>query len=180
MPALPRRLAISLGSVAVATALTWVLWPHVQPSSTPLFFIAVMASSLYGGVIAGLLATTASTAMIALLFMPPRFSFDIGTGDFFRLVVFGGAALLTNSIGAERRNAQAQQQRLIDELREANARIKTLSDVLPLCPHCKRVRASEARWQSLEEYLDEAPDLRVSHALCPQCARRVYPEFHTH
>ena len=175
-----RQAVLPFGLVAAAAALTWVLWPYVQPSSTPLFFVAVMAASRYGGIVAGLVTTILSTAAIALLFMPPVFSFDIGSDDGFRLVVFGGVALLTNSMAAERRRAQAQQRRLIDELREANARITTLSEVLPMCPHCKRVRSTDTKWQTLESYLDEAPDLRLSHALCPQCARQVYPEFHTH
>ena len=135
-----REAVIPLGSVALATVLTWLLWAYVQPSSTPLFFLAVMASAVYGGAVAGLIATVVSTVVIALLFMPPLFSFDIGSDDAFRLVVFGGVALLTNSMAAERRRAEAQQQRLIDELLEANARITTLSDMLPVCPHCKRVR----------------------------------------
>ena len=94
--------------------------------------------------------------------------------------MFGGVALLMNSMAAERKRAAGQQQRLIDELRDANARITTLSDMIPICPHCKRVRTSGSGWTSLQAYLDEAPDLRISHALCPQCARSVYPEFHTH
>jgi K+-sensing histidine kinase KdpD len=180
MTAPVRQALIPLGSISLATGLTWLLWPYVQPSSTPLFFVAVMASAVYGGVVAGLIATVVSTTVIALLFMPPLYSFNIGSDDAFRLVVFGGVALLTNSIVAERRRAEAKQQRLIDELREANARITTLSDMLPVCPHCKRVRTTETSWQTLESYLDEAPDLRMSHALCPQCARQAYPEFHTH
>jgi K+-sensing histidine kinase KdpD len=177
MAALLRRLGIPLGSVAVATTLTWVLWLYVQPSSTPLFFIAVMASSLYGGVLAGAIATCASTAAIAYLFMEPRFSFDIGPDDAFRLIMFGVVALMTNSMAAERRRVGAQQRALIAELQDANARIRTLSDLLPVCPHCKRVRTTDTTWQPLERYLEDAPDLRVSHALCPQCARTVYPEF---
>jgi K+-sensing histidine kinase KdpD len=172
-----RQLVIPLGSVGVATGLTWLLWPYIQPSSTPLFFIAIMASSIYGGRLAGLTSTCLSTAVIAFLFMSPRFSFKIGTDDAFRLIVFGVVAVLTNSIAAERKRAEQQQQRLIDELRNANARIQTLSDLLPICPHCKRVRTHD-RWTPLQIYLDEAPDLRVSHALCPDCSAQIYPEFH--
>jgi K+-sensing histidine kinase KdpD len=172
-----RQIAIPLGLAALATGLNLVLWPYVSPSSTPLFFIAVMVSSLYGGVVAGLLATLLSTGVIAYLFMEPRYSFNIGADDAFRLIMFAIVALMTNSIAAQRRRVEAEQQRLIEELREANERIRTLSDMLPICPHCKRVRTTETKWQSLETYLDDAPDLRVSHALCPQCARRVYPEF---
>jgi K+-sensing histidine kinase KdpD len=91
-----RQAVLPFGLVAAAAALTWVLWPYVQPSSTPLFFVAVMAASLYGGIVAGLITMILSTAAIALLFMPPVFSFDIGSDDAFRLVVFGGVALLTN------------------------------------------------------------------------------------
>jgi K+-sensing histidine kinase KdpD len=136
-----------------------------------------MVSSLYGGVLAGLIATITSTTAITYFFMEPQFSFDIGPDDAFRLIIFGVVALMTNSIGAERRRVEAQQRALIAELREANVRIKTLSDVLPICPHCKRVRSTETKWQPLERYLEEAPDLRVSHALCPQCARTVYPRI---
>jgi K+-sensing histidine kinase KdpD len=66
-----RQAMIPLGSIALATVLTWVLWPYVQPSSTPLFFVAVMASALYGGVVAGLMTTILSTAVIAVLFAGP-------------------------------------------------------------------------------------------------------------
>ena len=169
--------ALPFGSVAAATALTWVLWPYVQPSATPLFFLAVMTSALYGGVVAGSVATAAATASIAFWFMVPALSFGIGSDDAFRLVAFGAVAVLTNSIAAARNRAQEQQHQLIADLRAANARIQTLSDLLPLCPHCKRVRTTDAGWTSLQQYLDEAPNLRVTHALCPDCATREYPEF---
>jgi K+-sensing histidine kinase KdpD len=172
-----RRFGIPLGLVAAATSLTWLLWAQIRPSSSPLFFVAVMASSLYGGVIAGLTATCLSTAAIAYLFMEPRISLDIGPDDAFRLIIFAVVALMTNSIAADRRRVEAQQRQLIAELQEANARVQTLSDLLPVCPHCKRVRTADTHWQPLERYLEDAPDLRISHALCPQCARRVYPEF---
>ena len=169
--------ALPLGSVAVATALTSALWRYIQPSATPLFFLAVMTSALYGGVAAGWITTVASTASIAFWFMAPTHSFNVGTDDGFRLVAFGAVAVLTNSIAAARNRAQEQQRRLIEELREANARIQTLSDLLPICPHCKRVRTADAEWKPLQRYLDEAPNLRVTHALCADCATREYPEF---
>jgi K+-sensing histidine kinase KdpD len=174
----PLLALLPVGSVGTAAGLTWLMWPFIQPSSSPLFFVAVMASSIYGGMLAGLSATVLSTAAIAFLFMPPQFSFNVGSDDAFRLIVFGVVALLANSIAAERRSAQLQQQRLIDDLRLANQRIQTLSDLLPICPHCKRVRTAEASWAPIERYLDEAPDLRVSHAICPDCSLREYPEFH--
>ena len=114
----------------------------------------------------------------AFFFMGPQYSFDIGSDDVFRLSVFAVVALLTNSIAAQRKHAEDAQHRLIAELREANARVQTLSEQLPICPYCKRVRGSETTWLPLDRYLDEAPDLRLSHALWPDCSAHVHPEFH--
>jgi hypothetical protein len=104
----------------------------------------------------------------------------VNSGDVFRLVVFGSVALLTNSIAAERNKNEAAQRRLVEELRAANARIRTLSDMLPVCPDCKRVRVgdSDEGWKTVESYLAETPELQISHALCPDCSARHFPEFH--
>jgi K+-sensing histidine kinase KdpD len=171
-----RRALLPIVTTAAATVVTLWLWPYVQPSVSPLFFLAVMVSSVYGGMFAGLFATLLSGASTAFFFMAPEMSLRIDTGDIFRLVVFGSVALLTNSIAAERNRTQAEQRRLVGELREANARIRTLSDLLPMCPDCKRVRVS-SEWKSVERYLAETPDLQVSHALCSDCAARHFPEF---
>ena len=51
---LARRIAIPLAAVGLAASLTWVLWPYIRPTVSPLFFVAVVASSMYGGLSAGL------------------------------------------------------------------------------------------------------------------------------
>ncbi|MCG6895245.1 MAG: hypothetical protein LJE65_16710 [Desulfobacteraceae bacterium] len=69
-------------------------------------------------------------------------------------------------------------ERLIDELKGALASIKTLSGMLPICSHCKKIRDHSGRWNRLEEYLGRHADAQFSHGLCPQCARRLYPELY--
>ena len=66
------------------------------------------------------------------------------------------------------------------ELQTANTRIRTLSDMLPICPDCRRVRVgtSTQEWKTVETYLAETPELQLSHALCPECSVRHFPEFH--
>jgi K+-sensing histidine kinase KdpD len=173
-----RRIALPIGATGLATLATWFLWPYIQPSASPLFFLAVMISSVYGGVIAGLVATIASGVATAYFFMAPPMSLKIRSGDIFQLLVFGTVAVLTNSIAAERNRTQAEQRRLVEELRSANARIRTLGDLLPVCPDCKRVRVRESEWKSVERYLAETPELQITHALCPECSARHFPEFH--
>jgi K+-sensing histidine kinase KdpD len=174
-----RRFVLPVAASAAATAVTWALWPYIRPSASPLFFLAIMAASVYGGILAGLIATVLAGTATAYLFMTPQFSMDIDSGDIFRLLVFGSVALLTNSIAAERNRTEQEQRRLVEELRTANARIRTLSDMLPVCPDCRRVRVgdSDTAWKTVESYLAETPELHMSHALCPDCASRHFPEF---
>jgi K+-sensing histidine kinase KdpD len=175
-----RLVALPLGACAAATIVTWRLWPYVAPSASPLYFVAIMISSLYGGIVAGQLATLLSAGAIAYFFMAPELSLAIDSADVFRLVVFAAVALLTNWIAAERNRTDQAQRRLVEELRTANARIRTLSDMLPVCPDCRRVRVGDERpeWKTVETYLAETPELQLSHALCPQCSARHFPEFH--
>jgi K+-sensing histidine kinase KdpD len=183
MPKLPvwvRVLVLPIAGCGLATLITWKLWPFIQPSASPLFFPAVMISALYGGVVAGLIATLLSAATTAYLFMTPQFSMAIDHSDIFRLVVFAAVALLTSWIGFQRNRTDEQQQRLVTELRAANARIRTLSDMLPICPDCRRVRVGDntPEWKTVESYLADTPELHLSHALCPECSARHFPEFH--
>jgi K+-sensing histidine kinase KdpD len=175
-----RPVALPIAATAIATLLTWFLWPYIAPAASPLFFLAVMISAVYGGVVAGFIATCLSAFSTAFFFMVPTLSLRIGPADLFRLVVFAAVAALTNSIAAERNRVQAEERRLFEELREANSRIRTLTDMLPLCPDCKRVRVdgSEDGWKTVERYLAETPELQITHALCPECSARHFPEFH--
>jgi hypothetical protein len=54
--------------------------------------------------------------------------------------------------------------------------------MLPICPDCRRVRVGEtnAEWNGVETYLAETPEVQLSHALCPDCSARHFPEFHAH
>ena len=55
--------------------------------------------------------------------------------------------------------------------------IKTLQALLPMCSNCKRVRDDKNYWQDLEEYLAERSGTIVSHSLCPDCLRTLYPQI---
>jgi len=65
------------------------------------------------------------------------------------------------------------------ELEEALAKVKMLSGLLPICASCKKIRDDEGYWQQVERYIEEHSDIRFSHGLCPDCARRLYPDIFT-
>ena len=52
-----------------------------------------------------------------------------------------------------------------------------LKRIVPICSHCKRIRNDDQYWLSVERYFQEHMDLDFSHGLCPECFKRLYPDF---
>ena len=77
----------------------------------------------------------------------------------------------------QRRKAEAEQGRLIEELQAALAQVKQLSGMLPICANCKKIRDDQGYWQQVEQYLVEHSDAHFSHSLCPDCIKKLYPEM---
>lgn len=75
----------------------------------------------------------------------------------------------------KRREAEMQRERLIRELQDALARVKTLSGLLPICSSCKKIRDDKGYWNRLEIYLQEHSGATLTHGICPDCAKRLYP-----
>lgn len=67
--------------------------------------------------------------------------------------------------------------RLNAELKEALSQVKRLSGLIPMCSNCRRVRDDAGFWKQVEQYIAEHSEARVSHGMCPQCIRALYPEF---
>jgi len=70
-----------------------------------------------------------------------------------------------------------ERQRLLVELRDALARVKTLSGLLPICASCKNIRDDSGYWQAVDVYVQNHSEAAFSHALCPGCARTLYPDL---
>jgi DNA-binding NtrC family response regulator len=72
----------------------------------------------------------------------------------------------------ERREAVTAQQRLIAQLEEALANVKTLSGLLPICSACKKIRDDQGYWSQVEGFIQEHTDARFTHSYCPDCAQK--------
>jgi DNA-binding NtrC family response regulator len=72
----------------------------------------------------------------------------------------------------ERREAVAAQKRLIIQLGDALAKVKTLSGLLPICSACKKIRDDQGYWSQVESYIQDHTDARFTHSYCPECARK--------
>jgi PAS domain S-box-containing protein len=78
----------------------------------------------------------------------------------------------------ERILVEEERAKLISELQDALAKVKTLRGLIPICASCKKVRDDEGYWHQVETYIHEHSEAEFTHGLCPECAKKLYPEFY--
>ena len=71
-----------------------------------------------------------------------------------------------------------ERQRLTTELQMAMDHIKQLEGMLPICSACKKIRDDTGHWNSIEVYISNHSEIVFSHGICPDCAKKLYPEIH--
>lgn len=78
---------------------------------------------------------------------------------------------------SEKKRADFERETLIARLREALSRVKTLSGLLPICASCKRIRDDRGDWNPIEVYIHDRSNAQFSHGICPECAKKLYPDY---
>ncbi len=74
----------------------------------------------------------------------------------------------------ERKKAEDEREKLIGELQDALAKVRTLSGMLPICSSCKMIRDDRGYWNRLEVYISEHSEAEFTHGLCPDCMKNLY------
>lgn len=75
----------------------------------------------------------------------------------------------------ERKSAEMEREKLIEELQSALSKVRLLSGFLPICSSCKKIRDDQGYWQQLEAYIRDHSEAEFSHSICPDCAEKLYP-----
>jgi hypothetical protein len=66
---------------------------------------------------------------------------------------------------------------LIAKLQVALNQVQLLTGLLPICASCKKIRDEREVWQPLESYIQAHSEAKFSHDVCPDCLRKLYPEY---
>ena len=86
-----------------------------------------------------------------------------------------GRLLVLRDITAQKA-IQKEKEDLIVELRTALNQVRTLEELLPICASCKKIRDDRGYWNHVESYLAHHSNLRFTHGICPECAKKFFPE----
>ena len=63
------------------------------------------------------------------------------------------------------------------ELSAAILEIKTLQGILPICSYCKQIRNDKGYYEQIETYIHKHSDVNFSHTICPDCAKKHFPDL---
>lgn len=93
------------------------------------------------------------------------------------LVTYVILGVLAWGLESSRRHWYSRLKEEKEALSTALAQVKTLRGLLPVCASCKRVRDDQGYWTMLDEYLQDHAGLDITHGLCPDCSKALYPQF---
>jgi hypothetical protein len=66
---------------------------------------------------------------------------------------------------------------MVDQLRKAYQEVRTLQGLIPICSHCKKIRDDNGYWNQIECYIQDHSEAKFSHGICPECAKKLYPNL---
>lgn len=78
---------------------------------------------------------------------------------------------------AKRQQAESEKDGLIIKLQKSLAEVKELRGIIPICSKCKKIRDDQGFWQQVDVYLSKNSDFLVSHGICFECTRKLYPDL---
>jgi hypothetical protein len=67
---------------------------------------------------------------------------------------------------------------MVENLKVAIENVKKLSGLLPICSNCKKIRNDSGYWEQIEGYIREHSEAEFSHSICPDCAKKLYPDMY--
>ena len=106
-------------------------------------------------------------------------------GEIFHAEVYGSSSIFKGRPAAsgtimditDRKLAEEEREKLIAELQKALSDVKILSGLLPICASCKKIRDDKGYWNQLELFIQNHSKAEFSHGICPDCAKKLYPEL---
>jgi hypothetical protein len=113
--------------------------------------------------------------ILGFFFSPPG-------GEMWKVLTNRALALfaiwVTALLTLQRKALAEKRDQAIREREEAMAQVKILQGFLPICASCKKIRDDQGAWSQMEVYIRDHSEAQFSHGICPDCARKLYPEYY--
>lgn len=156
----------------------------VKNTTPDLILLDVMMPDLDGFTVCRMLKAEADLKDVPVIFLTAKDSRE----DLIQGFDAGGVDYVTKPFYTEELLARIKthislrvtQQNLLKSNRDrskALIEVQRLSNLLPICAHCKNIRNDQGYWERVEDYLEKHMELKFTHCLCEKCVRKLYPDI---
>jgi hypothetical protein len=126
-------------------------------------------------------ATIIVTMVSSLLIVAAFFS-KPSVADMWKVVFNRGISLFAvwaaAILGLQRNKAEQQRNIILLEREKALQEVRILRGFLPICASCKKIRDDNGYWTQIEGYIKDHSEAEFTHSICPDCAKKLYPDFY--
>ncbi|MCX5829217.1 MAG: response regulator transcription factor [Deltaproteobacteria bacterium] len=102
---------------------------------------------------------------------------DVGADDYLAKPYDPGELRARIRVGQRILELQAAMVDKVQELQKALNEVRTLRGIIPICASCKNIRDDKGYWNQVEAYIRDHSEAEFSHGICPECLKKLYPEF---
>ena len=123
-----------------------------------------------------LVAMLSSLLIVAAFFYKPPV--DLMWKVLFNRGISLFAVWITGILGVQKNKAEHQRNVVLLEREKALQEVRILRGFLPICASCKKIRDDTGYWTQIEGYIKDHSEAEFTHSICPDCAKRLYPDFY--
>lgn len=173
-----RTSIMGIYAAAISSFIAYILFTSAPISNKRLFYAAGLLSSF----------------MAVTLLLGPLFFRAPASSDIFRMgnsyatyyliilayeISWGFCLIMINNqrVESELKEAEKELRKTNLQLEKAISEKITLTGLLPICSHCKKIRDDNGYWNHLESYIESHSEADFSHSICPECAEELYPDI---
>ena len=92
-------------------------------------------------------------------------------------VTFGMIMMISEKLEGDLKSVETNLRFEKQNLQKTLAEVKTLRGFLPICAYCKNIRDDKGYWNKIESYIHKHSEAEFSHGICPECAKKHFPEM---
>ena len=98
---------------------------------------------------------------------------DAGADDYLVKPVHHAELRARVGVGARMAKLQGDLLARVRELEAAQAHVRQLQEIIPICATCKKIRDDAGAYHQMEAYISRHSNVAFSHGLCPECEEKL-------